>query len=166
MRPAGWWLLAAGVVLTAICALLLVVLPDHRAGVADAWLLGVAALGALAAAVAARRAAAVTRPLVLARRSRQPRRPADLERLERELVLMSASGMHARQVQLRLRRVAAARLAVRHGVDLDADPERAAALLGPAAWALIEVEPPSAARDAPPLHARQLRAAIEALERT
>ena len=166
MRPAGWWLLAAGVALSGICAALLMVLQGHRAGVADGWLLGVAALGALAAAAAARRAADVTRPLVPGRRSPRERRPAELERLERELLLMRVSGMHARQVRLRLRRVAAARLAARHGIDLDADPAGAAALLGPTAWALIDVGPASAARDDPPMNVGQLRAAIEALERT
>jgi hypothetical protein len=166
MRPAGWWLVAAGVMVTAAGAVLLVALPGHRAGVVDAWLVAVAAVGVVAGAVAAWRAADRTRPLVPVRRSTQARRPADLERLERELVLMSASGMHARQVKLRLRRVAAARLAARHGVDLEADPARASALLGPAAWALIQVPSPSAARDAPALDLAQLRAAIEAVERT
>jgi hypothetical protein len=54
----------------------------------------------------------------------------------------------------------------RHGIDLDADPARASALLGPLAWALIEVPSPSAARDAPALDLGALRAAIEAVERT
>jgi hypothetical protein len=166
MRRGGWWLVAAGVALTVVAAVLLVILPGRRAGVADAWLIGAAALGVVAGTVAARRAADRTRPLVPAGRSPQARRPAELERLERELVLMRVSGMHARQVRLRLRWVAAARLAARHGVDLDADPARAAALLGPAAWALIEVPEPSAAREAPPLDVGQLRVAIEALERT
>jgi hypothetical protein len=159
-------LLAAGVALTVVAAVLLVLLPGRRAGVADGWLIGVAALGVLAGAVAVRRAAARTRPLLPARRSPRARRPAELERLERELALMGVSGMHARQVRLRLRRVAAARLAARHGVDLDADPAQAAALLGPTAWALIDVGPPSAARDEPPMDVGQLRTAIEALERT
>jgi hypothetical protein len=166
MRPAGWWLVAAGVTVTAAGALLLVVLPSHRAGVADAWLVAVAALGVVAGAVAARRAADLTRPPVPVRRSPQARRPADLERLERELLLARTSGMHARQVKLRLRRVAAARLAARHGIDLDTDPARASALLGPAAWALIEVPSPSAAREAPALDLEALRATIEVVERT
>jgi hypothetical protein len=166
MRPAGWWLVAAGVSVTAAGAVLLVVLPGHRAGVADAWLVAVAVLGVVAGAVAARHAADRTRPPVPVRRSAGARRPVDLERLERELLLVRVSGMHARQVRLRLRQVAAARLAARHGIDLDADPARAAVLLGPAASALIEVPSPSAARDAPPLDFAQLRAAIEAVERT
>jgi hypothetical protein len=166
MRPAGWWLVAAGVAATAAGALLLVVLPGHRAGVVDAWMVAVAALGVVAGATAARHAADVTRPLIPARRSQQGRRPADLERLERELVLMRVSGMHARQVRVRLRQVAAARLSARHGVDLQADPARAAALLGHVAWTLIDVGHPSAARDNPPVDLAQLRAAIEALERT
>ena len=166
MRPAGWWLVAAGVTVTAVGAVLLVGLPSHRAGVADAWLVAVAALGVVAGAVAALHAADCIRPPVPARRSPQPRRPADLERLERELLLVRVSGMHARQVRLRLRQVAAARLAARHGIDLDADPARASALLGPAAWALIDVGHPAAARGAPPLDFAKLRAAIEAVERT
>jgi hypothetical protein len=165
MRRGAWWLVAAGVAFTAAAAVLLVLLPDRRAGVADAWLIGAAALGVLAGALAARHAAGRTRPLVPARRSPQARRPAELERLERELVLMRVSGMHARQVRLRLRRVAATRLAARHGIDLDADPARAAALLGPTAWTLIDVGPASAARDDPPMNVGQVRAAIEALER-
>jgi hypothetical protein len=165
MRSAGWWLVAAGMTVTAAGAVLLVVLPGHRAGVADAWLVAVAALGVVAGAVAARRAADLTRPLVPAGRPPKARRPADLERLERELLLVRVSGMHARQARLRLRQVAAARLAARHGIDLDADASRAAALLGPAVWALIDVGPPSAARDAPPMDLQQLRAAIEAVER-
>jgi hypothetical protein len=166
MRPAGWWLVAGGVTMTGAGAVLPVVLPGHRAGVADAWLVAVAVLGVVAGAVTARRAADRTRPLVPVRRSTGVRRPADLERLERELVLMRVSGMHARQVRLRLRRVADARLAARHGIDLDTDPARASALLGPAVWALIEVPSPSAARDAPALDLGQLRAAIESVERT
>ena len=166
MTRQGWWLLAAGVTLTALAAVLLVVVPSRRAGVADGWLLGTAALGVLAAAVAARRTAGRTRPLAPTRRSPQVRRPAELERLERELTLMRISGMHARQVRLRLRWVAAARLAARHGIDLDAHPARAAGLVGPTAWALIDVGPPSAAREEPPIDVSVLRAAIEALERT
>jgi hypothetical protein len=166
MTRGGWWLLAAGVVLTGVAAVLLVVVPGRRAGVADAWLIGAAALAVLAATVAARRAAERTRPLLPARRSPPARRPAELERLERELALMRVSGLHARQVRLRLRWVAAARLAARHGVDLDADPVGAAALVGPAAWSLIDVGSASAARDEPPMDVGQLRAAIEALERT
>jgi hypothetical protein len=165
MRREGW-LVAGGVTLTAVAAVLLAVLPGRRAGVADAWLIGIAALGVLAGAVAARRAADRTRRVAAVRRPTQARRPADLERLERELLLAGSSGMHARQVRFRLRRAAAARLSVRHGIDLGADPARASALLGLAAWALIDVPSPSAARGAPALDLGALRAAIEAVERT
>jgi hypothetical protein len=159
-------MVAAGLAVTALAAGLLVVLPGHRAGVADTWLVALAALGVVAGAWMARHAADATRPLVAVKGSTGERRPADLERLERELLLAGVSGMHARQVRLRLRRVAAARLAARHGIDLDADPARASALLGAAAWALIEVPDPSAARDAPALDLGELRAAIEMVERT
>lgn len=166
MRRAGWRMVAAGLAVTAVAAGLLVVVPTHRAGVADAWLLALAALGLVAGALAARHAADATQPLAPVKGSTEARRPADLERLERELLLARVSGMHARQVRLRLRQVAAARLAARHGIDLDADPAQASALLGPAAWALIDVPDPSAARDAPALDLGELRAAIEVVERT
>lgn len=166
MRRARWRMVAAGLAVTAVAAGLLVVVPAHRSGVADGWLVAVAALGVVAGAAAARHAADATQALVALKGSTEARRPADLERLERELVLARISGMHARQVQLRLRRVAAARLAVRHGINLDADPAQASALLGPAAWAVIEVPDPSAARDAPALDLGKLRAAIQAVERT
>jgi hypothetical protein len=166
MRRAGWRMVAAGLAVTAVAAGLLEVLPAHRAGVADSWLVALAALGVVAGAAASRHAADATQPLVALKGSTEARRPADLERLERELVLARISGMHARQVQLRLRRVAAARLAARHGINLDADPAQASALLGPAAWALIDVPDPSAARDAPALDLGKLRTAIQAVERT
>jgi hypothetical protein len=166
MSRASWRMLAAGLAVTAVAAGLLVVLPAHRAGVVDGWLMALAALGVVAGAWAACCGAERATPLVAVRVPKPARRPAQLERLERELVLARSSGLHARQARLRLRQVAAARLAARHGIDLGADPESAAALLGPAAWALIEVPDPSAARDAPPLDLRSLRATIQALERT
>lgn len=166
MRRVGWRMVAAGLAVTAVAAGLLVVVPGHRAGVADAWLLALAALGLAAGALAARHDADATQPLAPVKGSTEARRPADLERLERELLLARVSEMHARQVRLRLRRVAAARLAARHGIDLDADPALASALLGPAAWALIDVPDPSAARDVLALDLGELRAAIEVVERT
>jgi hypothetical protein len=48
------------------------------------------------------------------------------------------SGMLAAQ----LRGLAERRLALRHGVRLDAEPDRAAALLGPEVLALLETRPP------------------------
>lgn len=43
---------------------------------------------------------------------------------------------------LQLRGLAERRLALRHGVRLDTEPERAAALLGPGVLALLEARPP------------------------
>lgn len=167
VRRVAWLLVAAVAAATAAGALGLVVLPGHRAGVLDAWLLAVAAVGVLAGVRAAGRAADRTRPLTAPGPPGHERRPADLERLERELLLAGGSGMYERRIRLRLREVAAARLAARHGIDLDADPAGAAALLGPAAWALIDLDPAvPAARDAPALDLAELRAAIEAVEGT
>jgi hypothetical protein len=65
-------------------------------------------------------------------------RPEELDRLRRLLVLASASGTHA-HTRLRplLRGIAADRLAWRHGLGLDRQPEAARRLLGEAAWELV-----------------------------
>lgn len=49
-----------------------------------------------------------------------------------------------------LQRLAAGRLAERHGVDLVTDPERAAALLGPEVWPLVDPSRPARDVSAPP----------------
>jgi hypothetical protein len=77
-----------------------------------------------------------------------PAAPADaapdgrLRTLERivtgHLEAREPNGMLAEQ----LRGLAERRLALRHGVRLDAEPERAAALLGPEILAVLEARPP------------------------
>jgi hypothetical protein len=61
--------------------------------------------------------------------------PVELLRMERELELgiASAGSAHHRLLPL-LRTAAAARLASRHGIDLDRRPDAARALLGEEAW--------------------------------
>jgi hypothetical protein len=64
-----------------------------------------------------------------------------------------------------LREAAAQRLRVRHGVDLDADPRRARALLGDETWELVrpDVKPPSD-RFGPGITPAQLGRTLDVLE--
>ena len=72
--------------------------------------------------------------------------PVELLRMERELELgiASAGSAHHRLLPL-LRAAAAARLASRHGVELDRRPEAARALLGEEAWELVRPDRPEPA---------------------
>ena len=64
--------------------------------------------------------------------------PSSLARIER-VVVFATSGFEAEHRLLPLlRRIAHDRLAVGHGVDMELQPQRAAALLGEEAWALID----------------------------
>lgn len=86
----------------------------------------------------------------------RPRRPADrppaeLERMQRELVLGSAAEVWARHGLLpRLREAAAARLFMRHGIDLARDPDAAREVLGEDAWDLVQPHRPEPADVAAP----------------
>jgi hypothetical protein len=98
-----------------------------------------------------------------------PRRtlaPPSLARAHNEVVLGVASSfdLHYRLVP-RLRAIAAGLLSSHRNVSLATDPERAAAVLGPGAWALVRPDRP-APRDRlttgiPP---RELAAVVDALE--
>jgi hypothetical protein len=78
-----------------------------------------------------------------------------------------ASAFHL-HVRLRpiLREIAAHRLWMRFGVDLDREPERARELTGAEAWELVRPErPPPSDRLAPGLSVPDLRRVVEELER-
>jgi hypothetical protein len=96
-----------------------------------------------------------------------PQRPAELERLEREVHLSLGSSfyLHHRLRPL-LREIASNRLLVRHGVDLDHRPDDAAKHLGPQAWEWLRPDRPEP-RDrwasGPPL--AELTSVVDALER-
>jgi hypothetical protein len=72
--------------------------------------------------------------------------PVELLRMERELELgiANAGSAHHRLLPL-LRAAAAARLASRHGVELDRRPDAARALLGEEAWGLLRPDRPEPA---------------------
>src|SRR5579871_4884599 len=66
------------------------------------------------------------------------RRPAELERVDRDIVLGAVADVWGRHgVVPRLRSVAAARLSGRCGIDLTRDAEVAREILGEEAWELV-----------------------------
>jgi hypothetical protein len=97
----------------------------------------------------------------LEREPDKPSRPAELERLERELTMATSTAfdLHARLRPV-LREVAGMRLAVR-GIRLDEGEE----VLGDELWALVrpDVSPPSDRHD-PGIRRAALRRAVERLE--
>jgi hypothetical protein len=76
-------------------------------------------------------------------RTPTPSEPVELLRMERELELgiANASSAHNRLLPL-LRAAAEARLASRHGVELDRRPDAARALLGEEAWEWLRPDRP------------------------
>ena len=98
----------------------------------------------------------------ISRRPEQPSRPAELVRVEREIMLgvAGAGNLHVRLVPL-LREAAAARI----GIDFERRPERARALLGDEAWDLLRPDRPVPTdRSAPGLPMRRLQKVVDTLE--
>jgi hypothetical protein len=82
----------------------------------------------------------------LRRGNRAASPPEELVRMERELVLGSADADHAHRRLLPLLRTAAsARIAARHGFELERRPDAARALLGAQAWELLRPDRPEPA---------------------
>ena len=147
-------------------------LPGRRHVALDVFVLFVGALG-LAMAVRATHGASpdVHEPSLVDELADPldvlPQRPAELERLEREVHLSLGSSfyLHHRLRPL-LQEIASNRLLVRHGVDLERRPDDAAKHLGPQAWEWLRPDRPEP-RDrwapGPPLS--ELTGVVEALER-
>jgi hypothetical protein len=73
------------------------------------------------------------------------RRPDQLERVDRDLVLGAVTDVWARHGLFpRLRTVAAARLSARRGIDLARNPDAARDLLGEEMWELLHPDRPEA----------------------
>jgi hypothetical protein len=154
---------------TALLVVLTSVAPHHGRRLVAGWLVLVAALATrvlLHALLGLRARGGSPFDAALRTRRQAPEPPEELDRVRRLLVLAAASGTHAHtRLRPRLRRVAADRLAWRHGVRLDAEPDAARRLLGERAWALLRP-------DAPPVDDRfargpgiaEIDAAIRALE--
>jgi hypothetical protein len=94
-------------------------------------------------------------------------RPADLLRVERDLVIgTSSAGAADSRLLPMLRAAAAARLSAHHGVELDRRPEAARALLGDAAWELLRPDrAPALNRGGPGIPERDIGALADVLER-
>jgi hypothetical protein len=92
--------------------------------------------------------------------------PVELMRMERELVLGMAEAAHAhRRLLPLLRAAAAARLASRHGIELERRPEAARALLGEDTWELLRPDRPMPTdRHAPGVPEERVVSVIERLE--
>jgi hypothetical protein len=101
-------------------------------------------------------------------RGRKPpaAQPEELVRMERELVLGTADADHAhRRLLPLLRAAAAARLAAKHGFELERRPEAARALLGDDVWNLLRPDRPKPAdRHGPGVPREQIAAVIERVE--
>lgn len=150
----------------------LFVAPGHRETALDVYVLYLGALG-LALAVRATRAASpdVHEPSLADRiddpLDALPERPRELERLEREVYLSLGSSFYLHhRLRPALREIAAHRLLMKHGVDLDQQPGAAEQLLGETAWSWLRpdrAEPRDRWSSGPPI--AELRGVVEALER-
>ncbi len=126
-----------------------VVSPQYRSTVLRLALFALAATVAVALIERTRRSAPAPAPSPFEPaklRRRRPEWPGELDRLAVEVRAMAAgaernAGVVPGALRRSCRRIAAGRLADRHGVDIDADPARAAALCGPDLWAALAGEP-------------------------
>jgi hypothetical protein len=130
--------------------------------------LGAMAIAAIVAAVRALRPAAweARTPFEATREREQlAELPADLERIDRLLVLGTTNAFDAHhRVRPLLRDLATERLHARHGVDLDSDPERARELLGEELWEVVKADRTLGHRSAPGLPLEQASRLVDALE--
>ena len=139
----GWAAVVAAVVLVVLLAI-----PDVPTSRALAiWVVVVAAF-LLVVVIRHSRANAGPKPArrfeaALRERKTATSQPEELVRMERELVLGSADAEHAhRRLLPLLRATAAARIAARHGFELERRPDAARALLGADAWELLRPDRP------------------------
>lgn len=145
--------------------------PDDRSLVLDAYVLFVGALTLLLFVHATRTALPAGGGSAFEPALRPVRRPAarpdELVRLESQVALAAetAFDLHYRLRPI-LREIAAHRLSLLRGIDLDANPEAARSLVGRSAWELVrpDREPP-ADRLAPGPPLDELAAALDDLER-
>jgi len=163
--------LATGVAfVTLALAIALAIRPVPTERILAAYVLGLAALSlaSLVRTVAARQDSRRPSAFEHALERKRPSvvRPPELVLVERDIVLGGANAGHL-DARLRplLRDVAATRLAARHSVDLDRQPEAARRLLGDDAWEIVrpdleQTEDPYA----PGLPLARLRRIVGALE--
>jgi hypothetical protein len=155
-------------VATVALVVLLAVRPLSTSRALAIWVVLVAGLALLLLVRHSRKATQHRTRFDAALRDRTPKAsaPVELLRVERELELgiASAGSAHHRLLPL-LRSAAAARLASRHGVELDRRPEAARALLGEEAWELLRPDRPEPAdRFGPGVPRERVAALIERVE--
>jgi hypothetical protein len=157
-------------VMTLALAVFLVAAPGHERVAVHVYTLVLAAIGLGYVLAAMRSALPPSRPspfeAALRRPGGSPQRIPELERMEREVALglATAFDLHYR-LRPRLRRIAAALLTARRGIELDASPEAARHALGDDAWEIVrpDREPPPE-RFAGGIELESLRRAVCALE--
>jgi hypothetical protein len=138
--------------------------PQYRSTVLRVALFALAATLAVFLVDLTRRAAPAAEPTPFEPakvKSVAPTWPSELERLGVEVRALAAgaernAGTVPGALRRSCRRIASARLAQHHGIDIDDAPVRAAAVCGPDLWAALEGEPTS-------LDATTLVAALERL---
>jgi hypothetical protein len=166
----GWGLLV--VVSTLGVGIALLFYPARRPLELDVYVLFLGALGLVAGVRLTREASPDVHGPTLADELADPldvlpQRPAELERLEREVHLSLATSFHLHhRLRPLLREIADNRLLLRHGIDLDGRPEEAHALLGDTAWSWLRpdhAEPLDRWAPGPPI--AELTAVVDALER-
>jgi hypothetical protein len=157
-------------VVTLALAVVLLAAPGRAGLAAHLYALVLAAIGLGYLLAAMRDALPPRRPsafdAALRTRARPDQRILELERMEREVALgvATAFDLHFR-LRPRLRRIAAALLTARHGIELDGSPEAARRALGDDAWEILrgDREPPPE-RFAPGIDLASLGRAVSALE--
>ena len=156
---------------TLVLVVVLVVLPGRSELALHGYWLVLAAFALALLVRLVRRAHPVPKSspfdLGLRRSPRARRSLAELEQMEREVILATSTAfdVHLR-LRPRLRRIAAYLLATRRGVDLEAKPEVARELLGEQTWELVRPDRPAPTeRHAPGLRRADLRDVVASLER-
>jgi hypothetical protein len=157
-------------VVTLALAVVLLAAPGRAGLAAHLYALVLAAIGLGYLLAAMRDALPPRRPsafdAALRTRARPDQRILELARMEREVALgvATAFDLHFR-LRPRLRRIAAALLTSRHGIELDGSPEAARRALGDDAWEILrgDREPPPE-RFAPGIDLASLGRAVSALE--
>ncbi len=162
----GWASFLAAVVLVVLLAI-----PKLSTSRALAIWVVVVAVFALVVLIRHSRADAGPRPArrfesALRGREAADSQPEELVRMERELILGSADADHAqRRLLPLLRATASARIAARHGFELERRPDAARALLGAEVWELLRPDRPEPAdRHDPGVPQAQIAAVIARIE--
>jgi hypothetical protein len=167
------WIVArafkVGFALSAAVGLTAFAVSGARSILLDVYFLGMGGVLLLALVRATREGGASTSDFdrALEEMKRRHRPDSGELTLVNEVEQSTASALHL-HVRLRpiLREIAAHRLWMRFGVDLEREPERARELVGPNAWELVRPErPPPSDRLARGPAAADLRIVVEELER-